>query len=96
MKVPGWLLNIIIGFLTNRKMLLTHNGGTSEMKDMLGGGPAGTTFGLFMFVLLINDTANPGQKIFWGKLLTSPINTRKLVVQTHGKLIDDATLGEAP
>ena len=62
MKVPGWLLNIIIGFLTNRKMLLTHNGGTSEMKDMLGGGPAGTTLGLFIFVSLINVTANPGQK----------------------------------
>ena len=58
MNVRGWLLNIIMGFLTNRKMILMHNGGTSELLDMPGGGPAGTTLGLFMFVLLINDTAN--------------------------------------
>ena len=95
MRVPGWLLKVIIGFLTNRRMLLTHNGGESQLKDMPGGGPAGTTLGLIMFVILINDTANPGQKINWGKILTSPIAGRRPVILTHGKLIDDATIGEA-
>ena len=76
-------------------MLLSHNQGISELKDMPGGGPAGTTLGLIMFVLLINDTANPGQKIRWGKLLTSPLPGRKPVLLAHGKLIDDATISEA-
>ena len=95
LKVPGWLLNVIVGFLTNRKMLLAHNQGTGELKNMPGGGPAGTTLGLIMFVLLINDTANPSQKVRWGKLLTSPLTGRKPVTLTHGKLIDDTTIGEA-
>ena len=36
LKVPGWLMNVIVGFLTNRKMLLVHNQGTSELKNMPG------------------------------------------------------------
>ena len=88
-------MNMIVGFLTDRKKLLVHNQGTSELKNMPGGGPAGTTLGLIMFVLLINDTANPGQKVRWGKLLTSPLTGRKPVTLTHGKLIDDTTIGEA-
>ena len=95
MRVPGWLLNVIIGFLTNRRMLLLHNRSVSQLKEMLGGWPAGTTLGLIMFVILINDTANPGQKTNWGKLLTLPIAGRRPVQLTHGKLIDDATIGEA-
>ena len=62
MGVPGWLLKIILGFLTDRRMVLSHNGGKSNLKEMPGGGPAGTTLGLIMFVVLINDTANPGLK----------------------------------
>ena len=34
MNVPGWLFNIIMGFLTKRKMVLTHNGGTSDLLDI--------------------------------------------------------------
>ena len=72
-----------------------HNGGVSQLKERPGGGPAGTTLGMIMFVILINHTANPGQKTNWGKLLTSPIAGRRPVQLTHGKLIDDATIGEA-
>ena len=42
MNVPGWLLNIILGFLRNRTMVLSFDGGVSDSKQMLGGGPAGT------------------------------------------------------
>ena len=95
LKVPGWLLNIVMGFLKNRTMVLSFDGGISDPKNMPGGGPAGTTLGLFMFIVLINDTARPGNKIPWGNLLTSPLRGRKPIVMTHGKLIDDATIGEA-
>ena len=62
---------------------------------MPGGGPAGTTLGLFMFVILINDMVNPGDKIEWGRMLSSPFRGRKPIKMTHGKLIDDATIGES-
>ena len=59
MNVPSWLLCIIVGFLTDRRMELTYQGGKSEQKPMPGGGPAGTTLGLLMFVVLINSTGKP-------------------------------------
>ena len=38
MNVPGWLLNILMGFLKNRTMIMTFNGGISDPKNMPGGG----------------------------------------------------------
>ena len=95
MGVPGWLLNIIMGFLKDRSMVLTFDGGESDPKMMPGGGPAGTTLGLLMFVILINNTADPGNKISWGEMLTSPLNSRQPILMTHGKQIDDVTIGES-
>ena len=95
MAVPGWLLRIVSGFLKDRVMIMTYNGGISERKQMPGGGPAGTTLGLLMFMTLINKTANPGLKHDWGSLLTAPLRGRKPVIMTHGKQVDDASLLEA-
>ena len=53
--VPGWLLNLVMGFLTERSLLLKHKGETSESKPLPGGGPQGTLLGLFLFLILIND-----------------------------------------
>ena len=41
MGVPGWLLNIVIGFLTKRELIVRYKGGCSSRKAMLGGGPQG-------------------------------------------------------
>ena len=46
MGVPGWLLKIVIGFLKERKLIVTHNGAASGTKDMPGGGPQGTVLGM--------------------------------------------------
>ena len=54
MGVPGWLLKIVIGFLTDREMILRYKGGQSERKSLPGGGPQGTLLGLFLFLILIN------------------------------------------
>ena len=62
---------------------------------MPGGGPAGTTLGLLMFVVLINNTADPGDKKAWVQLLTASLKVRTPVQLTHAKHIDDATLGES-
>ena len=52
--VPGWLLQIVIGFLENRKMEVHFKNETSETKDLPGGGPQGTILGMFLFLILIN------------------------------------------
>ena len=62
---------------------------------MPGGGPAGTTLGLLMFIVLINNTADPGDKQAWGQLLTASLKGRTPVQLTHAKLMDDTTLGES-
>ena len=55
MDVPGWLLKIVIAFLTNRKMVVRYKGAISSMKDLLGGGPQGILLGLLLFLVLINE-----------------------------------------
>jgi hypothetical protein len=42
MGVPGWLLNIVVGFLVERELILSYRGAKSGSKDMPGGGPQGT------------------------------------------------------
>ena len=95
MGVPGWLLRIIAGFLEDRTMTMAFRQGRSESKSMPGGGPAGTTLSLLMFIVLVNSTANPGTKQQWGQLLSAPFRGRKSVDMLHGKFIDDVTLGES-
>ena len=53
--VPGWLLNIIIGFLKNRKLVVAYRGEKSDTLLLPNGGPQGTIFGLFLFLILMNE-----------------------------------------
>ena len=55
MGVPGWLLHIVMAFLSDRRMLVRYNGKKSSMKYLPGGGPQGTLLGLLLFLVLIND-----------------------------------------
>ena len=54
MGVPGWLLRIVIGFLTDRKMYVRYGAKQSTIKSLPGGGPQGTLLGLLLFIVLIN------------------------------------------
>ena len=51
MGVPGWLLNIVMGFLIDRVMVVKYKGTTSDRKPLPGGGPQGTLLGLFLFLV---------------------------------------------
>ena len=55
MGVPGWLLNVVVGFLQERELILSYRGEKSERKNMPGGGPQGTVLGMFLFIILINS-----------------------------------------
>ena len=39
MGVPGWLLRIVMGFLTERELIVRYKGRISGRKMLPGGGP---------------------------------------------------------
>ena len=94
MGVPAWLLRIVMGFLTDRRMLVRYKGKKSGIKDLPGGGPQGTLLGLLLFIILINDLGFKGQKNDAGEILTSRRNMKQ-VNEIHLKYVDDLTLAEA-
>ena len=51
MGCPGWLLKVVIAIITDRKMMVRYKGKQSRLKSLLG-----TLLGLFLFLVLINET----------------------------------------
>jgi hypothetical protein len=94
MGVPGWLLRIVIGFLTDRKMYVRYKGKHSGIKSLPGGGPQGTLLGLLLFIILINDIGFTGQVNNAGELITSNRNMKN-IDEIHLKYVDDLTMAEA-
>ena len=94
MGVPGWLLKVVIGFLSNRRMVVRYKGKISDIKSLPGGGPQGTLLGLFLFLILINDCGFEGQANKAGELLTTKRNMR-MVNEIHLKYVDDLSLAES-
>ena len=95
MGVPGWLLNIIIGFLTQRELILRYRGGSSTKKAMPGGGPQGTRLGLFLFIILINAACSGLLEKHVGKKITQKMSKRKPLKNIHLKFIDDLSVAQA-
>ena len=94
MGVPGWLLRIVIAFLTDRQMLVRYKGKLSGVKSLPGGGPQGTLLGLLLFIVLINDVGFKEQENNAGELIISKRNMKN-VNEIHLKYVDDLTLGKA-
>ena len=95
MGVPGWLLRIVMGFLTEREMILRYKGCTSESKSLPGGGPQGTLLGLFLFLILINSAGFSDLQKQLGDQMTVKLNKRQPIPNIHLKYIDDMALAEA-
>ena len=94
MGVPGWLLKIVIAFLSDRRMQVRYKGKVSGVKSLPGGGPQGTLLGLLLFIVLINDVGFEGQKNNAGEMVTCK-RKMKTANQIHLKYVDDLTLAEA-
>ena len=95
MGVPGWLLRIVIGFLTDRELIVRYKGRTSDRKLLPGGGPQGTRLGLFLFLILINAAGYEQMADILGQHITKKKNKRTKIPNSHLKFVDDMTLAEA-
>ena len=94
--VPGWLLQIVKGFLENREMEVFFKGEKSGRKKLPGGGPQGTVLGMFLFLILINAAGFQEKIKNMGEIVTNPaINKRQPIKKIHMKWIDDMTAAES-
>ena len=57
MKVPGWLLLILISYLTDRKMAMKFRGILSVLRALPGSSPQGTVLGVILFIIYFNGAA---------------------------------------
>ena len=92
MGVPGWLLRIVMGFLTERELIVRYRGGTSGRKMLPEGDPQGTILGLFLFMILINAAGYQNLERNIGHQITQKKNKRNVMPSTHMKFVDDMTL----
>ena len=95
MGLPGWLLRVIKGFLTEREMNLSYKGERSDNKQMPGGGSQGTILGMVLFIVLINSVGFKEHKKTIGAIITSNFKGRQAIQTTHSKFIDDLTIAES-
>ena len=95
MGVPGWLLNIVVGFLVERELILSYRGAKSGSKDMPGGGPQGSVLGMFLFIILINSVGFQEEDRNMGERISRAANAHKVIKQMHAKYVDDLTVAEA-
>ena len=54
MKVPGWLLLILISYLTERSMFMRYKGTSSTRKMLPGSSPQGAFLGILLFIIIFN------------------------------------------
>ena len=54
MKVPGWLLLILISYLTERSMYMRYKGSRSSRRFLPGSTPQGALLGILLFIIKFN------------------------------------------
>ena len=54
MHVPGWLLLILISYLTERSMYMRYRGSTSSRRFLPGSTPKGALLGILLFIIKFN------------------------------------------
>ena len=97
MGAPGWLLNIIKGFLQERTLVVSYKGEKSGSKNMPGGSPQGTIlrFCFVLFLVQINNAGFEEENREIGLRITRAVNKRTEIPTKHWKYVDDLTIGEA-
>ena len=88
---PGWLLRIVVGFLSERELIVKYKGLQSERMMLPGSCPQGTLLGLFLFLVLINAAGSGYLQKHIGNFITKSLNKRKPMQDITLKYIDDMT-----
>ena len=94
MGVPGWLLNLVMGFLSDRKMKVRYKGNITGERRIPGGGPQGSLLGGFLFLILINLCGFREEYPNVGEQICVPRNKFEAAT-LHVKFVDDMTLLES-
>ena len=93
MKVPGWLLKILISYLTERTMVLRYQGKTSSPRSLPRSAPQGVFLGCFFFMVKFNGALlRPGVPRPFPR--PEPLMVSKITSCTV-KYIDDASQARA-
>ena len=91
-QVPGWLLRILIGYLTGRKLKVKYKSQYSEEKDLFGSAGQGVPLSFWIFCFMI-DRAGPSPNIEpIGQIITKPLKERKKIEKIKKKWVDDFTV----
>ena len=53
--VPGWLLKILVSYLTDRSMIIRYKGVQSSRHFMPGGSPQGALLGVLLYLVYVSD-----------------------------------------
>ena len=85
MHVPGWLLAILVSYLSHRSMTLKYKDAWSSSQPLPGGFPQGCLLGMFLFII-----------VFTGACLR-PLIPRSITSNPSMsvKFMDDCTIGGA-
>jgi hypothetical protein len=89
--VPGWLLRILVGYLTGRQLRVRYKQKIGEARDIFGGGGQGTPLGMWIFLFMIDKAGPAANEKPLGKVITEPINKRQKIEKSKQKWVDDFT-----
>jgi hypothetical protein len=89
---PGWLLRILVGYLSQRKLRVRFKQHVGEEKDIPGGAGQGVPIGLWIFLVLIDSSGPKPNREPIGTIITQPLNRRKRIDKCKKKWIDDFTV----
>ena len=94
-SVPGWLLRILVGYLTGRHLKVRYKGEVGEEKDIFGGGGQGAPLGLWIFLFMIDKAGPKINAVPIGEIITQPLKNRKRMETAKKKWVDDFTVLKA-
>ena len=90
MNVPGWLLRIVVSYLSGRSLTLRRQSHITKTEDMPGGTGAGTPLGLLCFLVLFNGAGPEASKTSLGEQVTE--TRRKPIKKGKVKWVDDLSV----
>jgi hypothetical protein len=77
--LPGWLIRILIGYLTKRKLRIKYKSKISDEWDIFGGGGQGCPLGFWIFCFMIDRAGPRANHTAIGETITQISKRRKKI-----------------